>query len=63
MVDPDARLKYYQEMDNIIINEDAAILPMFQMNKIFVVSDRVKEFHIAWNGWSDMSFYDVVIEN
>ncbi|MEL7650200.1 MAG: ABC transporter substrate-binding protein [Sedimentibacter sp.] len=63
MVDPDARLKYYQDMDEMIIQEDAAILPMFQMNKIFIVSDRVKEFHIAWNGWSDMSFYDVVIEN
>lgn len=63
MVDQDERMKFYQEMDEIIVHEDAAILPLFQMNKIFVVSDRVKEFHVSWNGWSDMSFYDVVIEN
>jgi ABC-type transport system substrate-binding protein len=63
MVDQEARLAKYQEMDETIIQDDAAILPMFQMNKIFVVSDRVKEFQISWNGWTDMSYYETVIEN
>ena len=63
MVDPEARLKKYQEAESIIINTDYAILPMYQREHLFCLSPRVKNFKVAWNGWNDQSFYSVELVN
>jgi len=63
MVDPEARLKKYQEAESIIINTDYAILPMYQREHLFCLSPRVKNFKVAWNGWNDQSFYTVELVN
>jgi ABC-type transport system substrate-binding protein len=63
MVDPEARLKKYQEAESIIINTDYAILPMFQIEHPFCLNPRVKNYKVAWNGWNDQSFYSVEIVN
>ena len=63
MVDPEARLKKYQEAESIIVNTDYAILPMYQLEHLFCLNPRVKNYKVAWNGWNDQSFYSVELVN
>jgi len=63
MVDPDARLKKYQDAEAILVDTDYAILPMYQLQHLFCLNPRVKNFKVAWNGWNDQSFYSVEIQN
>lgn len=58
----DERMALYQKLENTIVHEDYAVIPLFQLNKIFILSDRVTNFTVSWNGWSDMSFYDVIMK-
>lgn len=62
MSDQNERMELYKNIENTIVHEDHAIIPLFQLNKIFVLSDRVENFVMSWNGWSDMSFYDVTMK-
>ena len=63
MVDPEARLKKYQEAESILINTDYAIFPMYQREHLFCLNPRIKNYKVAWNGWNDQSFYSVEIVN
>lgn len=62
MTDEDERMALYQKIDTAMVQEDASVLPLFQMDHIVVVQDWVKDFHVAWNGWSDVSYYTVSLE-
>ena len=62
MTDQDARIALYQQIDNTIVHEDAAVLPILQKNHLFCLSDRVEGFKVSWNGWSDMSFYSISLK-
>ncbi len=62
MVDEDERMALYQKIDTAVVQDDAAVLPLFQMDHIVVVQDWVKDFHVAWNGWTDVSYYTVSLE-
>lgn len=62
MVDQDARIKLYQQAEQTILQDDSMFLPLFQLNHVFVVADRVSNFHVSWNGWSSMSYYDVSLK-
>lgn len=62
MVDQDARVKLYQKAEQTILQDDSMFLPLFQLNHVFVVADRVSNFHVSWNGWSSMSYYDVSLK-
>jgi len=59
MVDFDERMAAYQQIDNAVVHEDAVVLPLYQRNHLFCLNPRVHGFKVAWNGWSDMSFYSV----
>lgn len=59
MVDFDARMAAYQKIDNAVVHEDAVVLPLYQRNHLFCVNPRVQGFKVAWNGWSDMSYYGI----
>lgn len=63
MVDQAARMKLYQDIEQIIVHEDAVVIPLFQMNHLFILSDRVRNFQLSWNGWSDMSYYGISLED
>jgi ABC-type transport system substrate-binding protein len=58
----DERYKIYQDMEAQIVSNDAAWLPLFSLEHLFVVQPRVKNFKVAWNGWSDMPFYGISLE-
>ena len=62
IINQEERMALYQEIENAIVHVDYAVIPLFQLNKIFILSDRVTNFTVSWNGWSDMSFYDVTMD-
>lgn len=62
MTDADARIKLYQQAEKTIVSDDAAFFPLFQLNHDFVVSNRVQNFHVSWNGWSSMSYYGISLK-
>jgi len=64
MTDPEARIKLYQELEKTIVIDDAAWVPLFELNHLFVTQPYVKGFKVAWNGWglSNISFYGIEIE-
>jgi len=63
MVNFDERMDAYQAIDNAVVHEDAVTLPLYQRNHLFCLNPRVQGFKVAWNGWSDMSFYGVSLAN
>lgn len=62
MTDPAKRCALYQELNHTIVHDNAAWLPMFSLDHTYVVQPRVKNFVVPWNGWSDMSYYEMNVE-
>lgn len=62
MTNQEERYKLYQELEQQIVLEDAAWIPLFSLEHLFVVQPRVKNFKVSWNGWSNMPFYGVEIQ-
>lgn len=56
-VDPQKRIKLYRELDDFITYDVAAMLPLFNMEHLFVISDKVKDFVPNWKGWGDCMLY------
>ncbi|ATN37149.1 ABC transporter substrate-binding protein (plasmid) [Rhizobium sp. ACO-34A] len=62
MTNADERCALYQKMNERIVQEDAAWVPLFSLDHTYVVQPRVKNFTVPWNGWSDMSYYQMEVE-
>ncbi len=56
IVDDAERLSEYKDLEKKIVQDDAAMVPMFSLKHLFVVSDRVERFTPHWGGWSDIYF-------
>ncbi len=50
IVDPAARLREYQELERIIVQEDAAWIPLFSRLHYYVTGERVEGIRTSWNG-------------
>ncbi len=48
--DPDIRIEEYQDLEKIIIQEDAAWIPLFSRLRTYIWSDRVEGVTSSWNG-------------
>ncbi len=48
--DPDARIEEYRELERIIVQEDAAWIPLFSRQYIYVTSERLSGITASWNG-------------
>lgn len=59
MVDEAERMEEYKELEKIVIQDDAAWIPLFHLEKTRVVQPRVKGFVPHWAGWGDCSYYSV----
>lgn len=59
IVNEDERLAEYQALEEKLIHEDAAWVPMYSRLHLFAVSKRVQNFTPVWSGLSDMVFYGV----
>jgi len=62
IVDDDARLKEYQALDEKLIMEDAAWVPMYTEMHLWCLGDRVASFTPHWAGFSDFYATDVVMK-
>lgn len=63
MVDLDERIKMYRELEKQIIQEDAAWVPLYLRQHIFIVNPRVQNYVVMWNGWTGNMYYDMYIDN
>jgi len=63
MVDPAERIKVYQELEKQIIQEDAAWVPLYSKQHIFIVNPRVQNYRVMWNGWTGNMYYKMSIDN
>lgn len=61
IIDNEERMKEYNALEEKIVSEDAAWVPMFSRLHIFAVSKRTKGFKVSWNGLSDNDFYPLSI--
>lgn len=59
IVDEQARIAEYQALEQKIVQEDAAWIPVYSRLHYFVVSDRVNGFRVGWNGWSSIRYDNV----
>ena len=53
------RLAEYKALEEKIVHEDAAWVPMFSRLHLFAVSKRVQGFAPMWSGLSDQLFYNI----
>ena len=59
IVNEDERLAEYKALEEKLIHEDAAWVPMFSRLHLFAVSKRVHGFAPLWSGLSDQLFYNI----
>lgn len=59
MVDQDARMQEYRDIEQTIITEDAAMIPLFTINHQYLVNPRVQGFKVVWNGFNAQSWYPI----
>jgi ABC-type transport system substrate-binding protein len=50
ITDPEARLKEYHDLEEIIVQRDAAWIPLFSRLRYYVISERLHGVHATWNG-------------
>ena len=62
MIDPEKRIAEYQDLEKIVVQDDAAWIPLFHMDKVRAVQGRVKNFIPHWAGWGDCNYYSVELE-
>lgn len=63
MIDEEERIKVYRELEKQIIQEDAAWVPLYSKQHIFVVNPRVQNYVVMWNGWTGNMYYNMSIDN
>lgn len=61
ILDNEERIKEYHALEEKIVSEDAAWVPMFSRLHLFAVSKRVQNYKVPWNGLSDNDFYGLSI--
>ena len=59
IVNEDERLAEYQALEEKLIHEDAAWVPMYSRMHLWAVSERVQNFKPVWSGVSDRMYYGV----
>ncbi|MDO4536975.1 MAG: ABC transporter substrate-binding protein [Coriobacteriales bacterium] len=56
ITDEAARLKEYNDLEKLIVQDDAAWIPLFSRERHFLTSSRLENFTTAWNGWFETYF-------
>lgn len=62
ITDDQARIEEYQELERVIVQEDAAWIPLFSKLHYYVRSKRVHPFQPSWNGWVSTRYRYIVID-
>ena len=61
--DPEARVKEYRELERIIVQEDAAWIPLFSRLRYYVASERIGGIHSSWNGSVKNRYCDIYFKD
>ena len=61
IVDEDERVAEYQALEKLIVQDDAAWVPLFSKEHLYVVNPRVSGFTVSWNGWSNNYYHNVSV--
>ena len=59
IVNEDERLAEYRALEEKLVHEDAAWIPMYSRTHLWAVSPRVQDFKPVWSGVSDLVYYSV----
>lgn len=59
IINDDERIAEYQALEEKIVHEDFAWVPMYSRNHLFAVSKRVQNFVPVWSGIGDQFFYGI----
>ena len=62
IVDDEARKAEYQELEEKIISEDAAWIPLLEDMHLYCIGDRVESFIPQWAGFTDFYAADVTLK-
>ena len=63
ITDDEDRITAYQDLEEHIVQEDAAWIPLLSRQHYFLVSDRVEGFQVSWNGWSANQYRNVSVSH
>lgn len=56
IMDEQVRVAEYRDLERIIVQDEAAWIPLFSKERTFLVSDRIGNFTVGWNGWFETSY-------
>ncbi len=59
--DPRARIREYRDLEKKIIQEDAAWIPLFSRQYVYVTSERVTNLDASWNGSVKTRYRDITV--
>ena len=62
ITDDTARMAEYQELEKIIVVDDAAWVPLLGNVHLFALGDRVESFVPYWAGYSNFYVKDVTLK-
>lgn len=62
MLDHEARMEEYQELEKLIIQDDAAWIPLFHLKHLWVLSSRTQNYVPFWAGWSGANYWGIYLE-
>lgn len=62
IVDDAERYAEYQELEEKIVHEDYALVPMYALRHTFAIGDEVESFQPHWAGYSNFYIKDVVMK-
>lgn len=61
IVDETERIAEYQALEKLIVQDEAAWIPLFSKEHLYVVNPRVSGFTVSWNGWSSNYYRNVSV--
>ena len=59
--DAEARLAEYRELERVIVQEDAARIPLYSRQRVYVTSERLEGIRASWNGSVKNRYRDMAI--
>ena len=62
IADADRRIEEYHDLERIIVQEDAAWIPLFSRQYYYVISERLKGIQSTWNGSVKNRYREMSVE-
>lgn len=61
-LDPEKRIQELQGLENEMVSEQALYLPLLAEKRYYIISPRLKDFQLGWQGWVALSTAKVSID-